>query len=734
MRPSCCSAWAPARFAAAVLAGCLAPAPVAAQDPGLETAVEHFQEQLATVTDSLTLRQWERRLGRGTDSTDTEALRRVHRGLVRLRLGAAGDGWSYGRAAADFGAASERMPEWVFPWYARGMARRAEAEWQARNRLNLGTRVGFGSLEDAVDDFAHALSLDPGYYPAIAALYETAVALRDTARVADIVLPALRAAAPVADDAETWLALGRAERQMGDPARSVTALRRYLERGGNPGLGLRELAWSGFIAGDSGADSAYYAGAAFDDSAAVAAYREELALIEGDSALVEFDAARGDDRVHALHRFWSERAHASLRPPGERLREHYRRISYAERRYGLEVNRRYYHPGDMYRSGSSRFDDRGLVYIRYGEPDQKAATVTFGISPNETWRYHRADGDLLLHFGANTADSFNPGGDLHDLRLIPSIMAIGGVGQADSPATDFAFRDRCAIHEPYCKFGGWGPYGQAKILSQERSIVLASAITATTTDGDEPRFARGLDVAAEAFAVGVSGNRSLVHLVFQVGLAPQDSVVEGTIYRLPLHLRANLVDHEGVTAWIDTVTAILLPGGGPTAPMVEAVGRVTVTVPPGRWRYQLLLAYGDSMGRVLPTDSVDVGDFSGRTLAVSDLVLSRSGRGARWEPAPGDTAYFNPRTTWSRRDLLSLYHEIYGLAEGESYRARLAVRRGRGVVMQLGWEGRAEGPVTRITRTLSFQPVQPGDYQLEMEVIRADGERAVVERRIRVTE
>jgi GWxTD domain-containing protein len=701
-----------------------------AQAPEPDAEVERFRA-LITGLDSAALRQWERRLGEEAQTPGAELLRRLQRGFVRLALGRTGDGWSYGRAARDFRRAAELAPGWALPWYACGLAHRAEADWHAANRLNLGTRVGFGALEQALDDFARALAADPASYPAIRDLYQVAVLLRDTTRLATVVLPALRAAAAAgADDPGLYLSLGRAERRMGDPAAAVTAFRRYLALGGTPGLGLRELAWSAFVAGDPVGDSAYYAGAALDDSAGVAGYREDLALIADDTTLAGFDSSSGPLRSALLRRLWTDRDRQALRAPGERLREHYRRLSYAERYYSLEVNRRYFADTDMFRSGSSRFDDRGMVYIRYGEPSDRALTRTWGIQPNETWVYRRADGDLLLHFAANT------GGDIHDLRLIPSVMQVGGVdpGNGDNAATFFALKDRCRLYQPYCKYQGWGTFGQRKILTAERAVVRASVSWAVSTDGYDLRFARGLAAAAEAFAVGeAEGGRSLVHVAYQVRVRAPDSLPENVAFRVPLRVRVSLFDARGHNAaWADTTTEIHLPGGGPVGATLDLVGRVTVPAPPGAWLYRAALSYDDSTGTVLPTDSVRVGRFDGSRLAVSDLVLSRHGRGAPWSPAPGDTAFFNPRRVWSRTDTLSLYHEIYGLPANTPYRARLLLRRGKRRVLTLTWEGQSAGEVTRVDRTVSFERVGRGDYEMEVEISGPDGAKATAARSLRL--
>jgi len=686
---------------------------------------------IAAIDDTLRLRRLERELSNTWTDPLTEALSRFRRGHVRLRLGQLGDDRAIGRALKDFERTAELRPDWSEAWEGRGLAQRAEGDRQAGNRLNLGKRVGFGSFEAAVESFAKAVEVDPGNAPAGRALYEDAALIHDTTRLSDVVLPALRrAAARGTADTAVLLALGRSERLMGDPWAAAAAFRRYLNAGGTRGLGLREFAWSLFVAGDGSGDSAYYAGAAANDAVSVAAYREDLALVAEDSILAEFDQTSGQARADLLRRFWRDRDRRALRTDGERLREHYRRITYAERHFGLEVNRRYFNEYDLIHSTNGRFDDRGLVYIRYGEPNDRAASLAWGIQPNESWRYDRADGDLLLHFAANV------GGDIRDYRLIPSVTAIGGVDPKDgSMATEVAFNDRCRLYPPFCKYLTWGPYGRAKILQEERTRVLASVAWALTTDGDELRFSRGLEAAAAAFAVGQSGPRQLVHVAYQVALRTPDSLPEGATFRVPLRVRVNLFDDQGHSgAWADTTTLFLLPGGDATRSAVDAVGRVTLPVSSGHWHYQIALQHDDSTGIVLPTDSVDVGRFDGSQLAVSDLVLSRGGRGARWVPAEGDTAYFNPRRTWSRSDTIALYHEVYGLAAGSTYEAKLEVRRGRKVALTLSWEGAASAPVTRVARTVSFRTVRPGDYELTIEIVSADGGRAVSSRRIQITE
>jgi GWxTD domain-containing protein len=703
-----------------------------AQSADVRADLEHFTARLAEIGDTTRLRRQERALG-GSDATpEAGAIRHLRRGAIRFRLGKLGDGSSFGRAADDFRRATELEPDWTAAWLARGLAQQAEGEWQAANPMNLGKRVGLGSVGDAVRSLSRAIAIDPTNAGAGRALFDAAVLFRDTAEFQATALPALRRiAAAGAADTGTLLALARAERLMGDPAAGTQAARAYLERGGTRGLGLRELAWTRFLGKEAGGDSAYYAGAAEDDSASVSAFREDLALITDDSTLARFDAARGPARARWLRQFWKDRDREALRAEGERLPEHYRRLAFAARHFGLEVNRRHYaiQWTDMYRSGNTRFDDRGIVYIRYGPPDQRAATVTYDILPNETWRYHRADGDLLVHFAANS------GGDIRDYRLIPTIAAIEGVApsQPGKAATFFAFEDRCPLYPPFCKALGWGGFGMARVLADERTMVERSATIAVTTDGFERHFRRRLQAEGRVFGVGRTAEGQLMHVVFQVDVETPDAASPEAGFRLPVRATANFRDPDGHSVgWVDSTVTVLLPGSDPAPGTTEAVGRVTLTAPAGRWRYQIALQYDDSTGVVLPGDSLEVRPFDGTSLVVSDLVLSKERRGAAWVPSPGDTAYFTPRHTWRRSDTIILYHEIYGLAPGTPYTARLVLRKGRRPALTLQWEGRATGEITRVRRSLSFATVRRGDYQLEVEISDEGGRTAAASQPITV--
>ena len=212
------------------------------------------------------------------------------------------------------------------------------------------------------------------------------------------------------------------EREVGDGDSALAAFNGYLDRGENRGLGLLEVARTDFLMGRFDGVTPYFEGAASDDSATVAGYRADLATIAPDSVLREFDQQRGEQRARYLRRFWSQRDRAELRADGERLREHYRRLFYARKNFQLTTNNRHYDIVERYRSGSRDFDDRGVIYIRHGEPSSRASYAAPGLEPNESWRYARPDGDLIFHFIARE--------DVQDFKLVESLFDVLGFGNA----------------------------------------------------------------------------------------------------------------------------------------------------------------------------------------------------------------------------------------------------------------------------------------------------------------
>lgn len=91
-----------------------------------------------------------------------------------------------------------------------------------------------------------------------------------------------------------------------------------------------------------------------------------------------------------------------------RLTEHYRRMLFAEKNFRYDGFRTWFNNPDklsylsfplVYRL-NEKFNDKGLVFIRQGEPDDRATSLGADVKPNESWLYHATEthGKMMFHF------------------------------------------------------------------------------------------------------------------------------------------------------------------------------------------------------------------------------------------------------------------------------------------------------------------------------------------------
>ena len=709
---------------------------LASQAPAPPSAFAALRDSLATISDTAALRRLLRSARRNekTNREDGSAARRS--GLVALRLGELKADPDFSEALSRFREAARREPDRPESWFGLGMAEAGRSKWEMSEKLNLGSRVGLKALERSANNFRHALAADATHLPAALALAWVELSLMDTARLA-VSRDALRrvAAAVVPGPPELHLALGRLERATGTLESATLAFERYLLTGPNRALGLLELARTRLALGQADGDTAYYEGAAMDDPAAVAEYRADLRVFAPDSVVQEFGRLRGRARAAYLHRFWTDRDRLELRGDGERLREHYRRLQYASTNFPLTISRRFYGWRDAYRSGSTDLDDRGIVYIRHGEPAQRLRPFIFGAMPNETWRYDQAEGDLMLHFSSGW-DS-NGGGDLYDYRLVQSVLDLRG---AEDAPQDQLLLSRQSLSPAYARMLNWGRFGAARVRALERNIGRASIMVATMSDSYELQFARRLGVIANLVAVGHRQGATLGHLVFGIaaaGTSPQPAL-GGFSY--PVRVRLVVLDQdERAVARLDTMVVIQLPR--PVQLGKHLVGRAEVVLPAGDWTYRASVQQGDSAGVVLPRDSVQVAPSDGTSFSLSDIALGSNAGSARWVTDAADTVLMAPSAGFRIGSDVQVYYEATGATPGGVYRHEITVlkaeppgSRKRRPLVALAFEELTQTEVIRSRRTVSLDRLKKGSYIVEVKIMGPDGIDQVRSRGIRVND
>jgi GWxTD domain-containing protein len=707
------------------------PSPLRAQSPEERVEIERFRDSLASNSDSTGLLALEKRMIEQAKADRNNALMHLKLGFLSLRLGDLGGQSHYEDAASEFQWAIDLQPNWPYSHYGMGFAEYGIGDSQISFVTGIKTMLGKDALTRSAMAFARSAEVDPAFDKGLVDLANTALRQRVNIKL-DVALQALRraAATDAASHPPVLLARGRVEREVGDGDSALAAFQGFLATGPDRALGLLETARTLFLLGRFDGTQPYYEGAAIDDSVAVAGYRADLATIASDSVLGEFDRTRGQFRADYLRHFWRDRDHVELRAEGERLREHYRRLFYARKNFYLTSLNRIYDIVERYRSGSRDFDDRGVIYIRHGEPTSRATYAAPGLEPNESWRYARPEGDLIFHFVARE--------DVQDFRLVESLFDVlgfsnalalkGGLAATDGgdPMAQQLLLSRERLAPIYGRLQTAGKISTGRFQDEERQVGQASIALGTKTDSYELEFPDELKVKTQILAVGRDSAGSEVQIAYAIAGAGLEPVTVTQGYLYTVRVRFVGMDRLGkVAATMDTTRHFVAPAPVPDGE--HLVGRVAVKVPPGLLTYRLALKQGEESGVVLPRDTVRVGQPTSTALALSDLVLGSRGTNLYWRRTDKDTVMFNPLRVFKRSEEMELYYELEGLSSGTPYTVRISVRKrgggggifrkifgGGGAAISLKFDEQATFPVASSTRALDLKQLKPGHYTLEV--------------------
>lgn len=722
------------RLVLLVASTCLAPTGAVAQSPAQQDTIAAFRDRVAAIGDTVVLRVMEDSMIDIARVDRDNALLHIQLGFLAYRMGELTEGNAhFDDAAGEFEWAAEIEPTWPYPWYGLGLAELAMGEHSVIAVENIRQILGKDYLSKAARAFAQAARVDPSFAQGVIELAATAMQQRIRPRM-EVALQALRdaGATDMGNEPALLLVRGRVERRVGSGDSAVAAISRYLAAAGDSGVGYFELARSLYAVDQPRrGEGAYYFGLRVGRSdSAVAIYRDDLAWIATDEELDAFEALEPDARAPWVRAFWTRRDIEDVRAPGERLREHQRRYFHALERYGLISRHRRYSFENPYRTDQATFDDRGIVYLRHGEPDRIATFAATGIDPNESWLYARRDGNLVFHFVARA--------DVQDYKLVESLLdvvdpAYGLRAQAGAePLTGMAQEllvSRQFLDPVYQRLALGGSV-QQRTLTEERRMGERTVAVGTTTDSYPIRFADELDAAIQRHVV--SGERPGETAVLLAYAVPGDQLApeawsDRITYRLSVRVAVSTAGEP--VAYLDTLQTVSVDHV--FGPDEYVHGHLSVPVPAGQYELQVVLTEPRrNAGRLAVDDELAVPDAGADQVWISDVVIGRQGGGSSWI-AGDDTVAVTARRRFPTPSQLQVYYEVHGLSPGAPYRSRLEVRkRGGGSVIgffkrlfgggdapiSLGFEGVASGPTTRILQTVDLQALDPGSYRLRISV------------------
>lgn len=646
---------------------------------------------------------------------------------------------------------------------------------------------------------ARSLAADSTYTPAATTLAGLIVA-SDESELESAVQRAVRTSATTRAGADAWLALARMERTLGHSDSIIPDLSGYLRAGGDTGIADLEAARA--LAALGRADSAvarYEAGAVHTGAAGRRLYRADVGWVATPAELASFDSTSAADFGEWIRNFWRRRDVTALRPEGERLAEHLRRWNYVREHFrivGRTTGAQFTDgPGAMgpgadpalaqatdvtndlgalgllgsdaqslVEGGRRLLDDRGVIYLRHGEPDARVAWPSPPASDehgcvvaNESWRYELPTGPMLLHFCASRRlGTTAPTTLVAMLPLYLGLVESRGVldpqysrlaAQMQDLMLHQKLRSQGAALNAMGAAGGnsynssmtdLGTVTQPENVAAMRAAGTRQMTAALHTDTYVQHYKTSLEPVVQLYAVGEPGPAAHLLVVFAI---PGDRLkpevrpgVSGVIY--PLSIRTIAVGPTGLDVLRRDTTRLFR-----AADTLKAGswlnGLLELPLPAGQHDVRVLFTQpGSTAAAAAGRDAMTVG-APGR-LALSDLVSGREGAGLVWAHG-GDPVSLNPLDTYSRAGSMELYYDLTGLVPGRTYRTTIelgnamALTSGDGV--RVAFEDKATAAVQHVRRSVQLRTLKGGQYRLVLTVEDvAGGVKVSRERTVNVVE
>lgn len=580
-----------------------------------------------------------------------------------------------------------------------------------------------------------------------------------------------------------WVAVTRLWIRADDVPRAELALRKAADSGEvPPSTLLLDQARLAFLSNDPDLGArAYWKGCEEANEAASLDYWLDVEVLATPAEMEDWDRLRrlplpAQDLCGFLRRFWAERAVASALPIPARLSQHYARLRHAYdvyRRRGGKKGPTF--SNDLGRPRNAAFDDRGLIYVRMGEPD-RVATFAGNPSiksdmvsaecyqPNESWAYDQPDGTRIYHFSAfgGTDDYWlinNLGlvyrcgdpqagadGNFSVARLTPvNEYRSVPMGRAASLVLPDLYRSRQGLSSWYAQaaqrmydpsveitlnVSGTKALEATKVLQEEREITRADGEFAVSSIPERPAVATKARLLVEELQFrGGEAGVTRVWLNALVEAADLSPIVEPDgSFRYRVDALWGLVDESGEYRRLQSTVEARSErrlGRDESLPV-----RLAADLPAGRYR-QTFVVRGQTAGRSsgpppgnYRTDELVVRRFDLAVPELSDVAVAADS-GGDWSPdgvgRPEPGIRPSPAHQTGRDGAAWVYFETYGLTPGATYttRARVQPAEGGGDAFDLTFPGDVPleaGPRLRRTLRLELPDAKPGRYRLTFTV------------------
>lgn len=695
------------------------------------------------------------------------------------RATSTGEASSYQEAVFRFEEAALRSPDLAEPWFGLALSRLALFESGAAS-LNTPTQpLGGGNRAAWASHIRAALARDPRHVGALTSLEHVVLPQGDREQPGWLRDAIARAESLGVTTPELALIRGRLARQERRYEEAAASFREYASRGGDPSVAALEEARALAATDDLDAAAARYdSGLAVLTDAGWALYRQDLELIAEPEELAPLRATSRADAPAWVHRFWLRRDAADVRTEGEREREHLRRWAVANERYRVvDPDRRllFHEPWapiapcvprdsfDLAQSGAHEaadsldarraeriLDDRGLMYLRHGEPLRVVWTLgatdrDFREAVNadkeelrrEELPRNVAEAELALRAKVRSLDEF--GGNSAEVwtyfidgRVRSYLFRGSRYLGLDAPTTltsDISSPELALLRAQLDPrfFDVWNRYNtpfQSKVpvacmvtVQRLARDVRSDLMLGGSTDDDPLFFPVPVIPAVQVAAVGdaAHGNGRVVVAYAMPGDRLASARIDGTfVYPLRWRLTAVAANGEIRRAEGDltrTTRDSLVAGQ-------FLSDTLSLPIAAGTWRVGVALFQPDEQrGGAIEARAVQL---DSGTVTMSDLLLGREEERVQWNGIP-----INPLGTWRRATPMTVAAELRGVPAGTPLTTVIEVRqvdRTRSApLVRVSASDLSDGPTAVLRRLVDLHTLHPGIYQVSVEVRTPDG-------------
>lgn len=444
---------------------------------------------------------------------------------------------------------------------------------------------------------------------------------------------------------------------------------------------------------------------------------EDLKYILNNSELAAYQASETvAEKQDFFRAFWASRDPLPASASNVRLAEHYRRLLHAEDNYEYSGFRTWVKSADKlgyldfpktYKL-NKEFNDKGLVYLRQGPPDDKVVTVHPSVPSNESWKYWESgrNPEMTFHFLYDE----NATGNLW--TLTPSISYPEML--ADRATWDIAYQKLLSISNPTEQY----QYEDQIIYDSKKSVESGFSTDRHTWE----KKVEPLDIAVSMATFRDPSGKTMLEVYYGVPIL--DVAKQFPDGNESFVIEKGLAIHD--LNW-------------------QLLGKVTqdVTVPYQRKQLQPGKLYIDIFSTTLDPKEYKLGfhvrpqttdflggfsnvqikipDYSFSSLAMSDIELA-----ARIEPSQGKGMFVkngllilpNPSKSFSRDNFVHIYFEIYNLIRDSQGKTAFTIEY---IVSKL--DKKSSNPFDRRKRdrsSVSFSANRQGDDEFSAEFLAID--------------